>query len=171
MSLLQNLSFDERAEISGKSYDSSILLLSFIDNHIMMTHVLHTPTEVTRIEFHPDHPNLLFGGCLSGQITVWDLADESTKVLVDDEPGPSTDMDAEDSKVEANEADKDQNKEEKEEEVQDKAIQSLIELKPAVTSMVANSHKSYVSDIKFVPRTIKVDKKRPSEGEITHFVT
>lgn len=172
MSLLQNLSFDERAEISGKSYDSSILLLSFIDNHIMMTHVLHTTIEVTRIEFHPDHPNLLFGGCLSGQIIMWDLADESTKVLVDDEIGPGTDLDAEENKAENTEGDKDQAKEdEKEEEVQDKAIQSLIELKPAVTSMVANSHKSYVSDIKFVPRGIRVDKKRPSEGEITHFVT
>ena len=172
VSLLQNLTFDERAEISGKSYDSSILLLSFIDNHIMMTHVLHTTIEVMRIEFHPDRPNLLFGGWISGQIIVWDLTDDSTKMLVGDDMPADVDMDNEETKAEKKEVEDEQKKEEKdEEEMQDKAIQSLIELKPAVTSMVANSHKSFVSDIKFVPKGIKVDKKRPSEGETTHFVT
>lgn len=100
------------------------------------------------------------------------MTDDSTKMLVDDEVLGDIDMDNEETKAEKKENEDEQTKEEKEEEeMQDKAIQSLIELRAAVTSMVANSHKSFVSDLKFVPKGIKVDKKRPSEGEITHFVT
>ena len=31
MSMIENLSFDERAEISGKSYDSHVLVVDFKD--------------------------------------------------------------------------------------------------------------------------------------------
>jgi len=81
LSFLENISFDDRAAISGKSYDSSILVLNFADHHIMLLYVLHTTIEITTIEFHPDHPNMLFGGCLSGQIIVWDFTDETTKIV------------------------------------------------------------------------------------------
>jgi hypothetical protein len=38
--------------------------------------------------------------------------------------------------------------------------------------MVAFSHRTHVNDIKFVPKGVKVDKKRPAEaGEVTHFVS
>jgi hypothetical protein len=33
------------------------------------------------------------------------------------------------------------------------------------------SHKAYVSDIQFVPVGVKVDKKNPSEGRLSHFVS
>jgi WD40 repeat protein len=156
LSFLENISFDERAEVSGKSYDSSVLVLNFADHHIMLMYVLHTTIEITTIEFHPDHPNLLFGGCLSGQIIVWDFSDETTKIINDD-----------DAKVGEEEA----AKEAEDDETQDKSTQSVIEMKHACISMIAYSHKTHVNDIKFVPRGVKVDKKRPSEGEITHFLS
>lgn len=155
LSLLENISFDDRAEISGKSYDSSILVLNFADHHIMLTHVLHTTIEVTTISFHPDHPNLLFGGCLSGQIIVWDFTDETTKVISDD------DMDAEDTG----------GAREQEDDGQDKSTQSVTEMKPAAISVVDLSHRAHVSDLKFVPRGIKVDRKKPSGDNITHFIS
>jgi WD40 repeat protein len=158
LSFLENISFDERAEISGKSYDSSVLVLNFADNHIMLSYVLHTTIEVNTIEFHPDHPNILFGGCLSGQIIAWDFQDESLKVISEDDNLAGADEEGE-------------KKKEGEDEVQDKSTQSVTEMKSACISMVAYSHKTHVNDIKFVPRSVKVDKKRPSEGEITHFVS
>lgn len=37
--------------------------------------------------------------------------------------------------------------------------------------MVAYSHKTHVNNLQFVPRDVKVDRKRPSEGEVSHFVS
>lgn len=38
--------------------------------------------------------------------------------------------------------------------------------------MIISSHRTHVNDIKFVPKGVKVDKKRPAEhGEVTHFVS
>lgn len=156
LSFLENITFDERAEVSGKSYDTSVLVLNFADHHIMLMYVLHTTIEITTIEFHPDYPNLLFGGCLTGQIIVWDFKDETTKIIADDEANPD----------EASAA-----KSKDDDESHDKATQSVIELKQACSSMIVYSHRTHVCDLKFIPAGIKVDKKRPSEGEVTHFIS
>ena len=56
---------------------------------------METPIEITTIEWHPENPNALFGGCLNGQIIVWDLsatekritAGKSVKAIGDDDDG------------------------------------------------------------------------------------
>lgn len=40
-----------------------------------------------------------------------------------------------------------------------------------ILSNIDKSHKSYVSDIKFVPGGVKVDRKAPNEGKSFHFVS
>lgn len=40
-----------------------------------------------------------------------------------------------------------------------------------ILSNIDKSHKSYVSDIKFIPGTVKVDRKAPNEGKSFHFVS
>ena len=75
MSVIENLSFDDRVEITGKSFDSHVLIVNFSDAHVItVNYVLETPIEVSCIEFHPDNPNVLIGGCISGQLIVWDLS-------------------------------------------------------------------------------------------------
>lgn len=55
MSMIENLTFDERADISGKSYDSHVLVVDFKDQHIFsLSYVLETPIEISCIEWHPD---------------------------------------------------------------------------------------------------------------------
>ena len=67
MSMIENLSFDDRAEIMGKSFDSHVLIINFSDAHIMtLNYVLETPIEISCVEFHPENPNVLIGGCISG---------------------------------------------------------------------------------------------------------
>jgi hypothetical protein len=67
LSYIENLSFDERAEISGRSFNSSILIYNFADPNIITTgYILETPVEVTSLEFHPDNGNIIIGGCISG---------------------------------------------------------------------------------------------------------
>ena len=75
MSMIEFLKFHERASISGRSYDSNVLIMNFSDKHIItLAYVLQTPIEITSLEFHPENPNVLIGGCLNGQIIVWDLS-------------------------------------------------------------------------------------------------
>jgi hypothetical protein len=67
MSMIENLSFDDRAEIAGKSFDSHVLIMDFKDAHIIsLSYVLETPLEVSSIEWHPDNQYVLLGGCISG---------------------------------------------------------------------------------------------------------
>ena len=75
MSMIDNMEFEHRALISGKSFESYVLILNFSDNYIItLNYVLETPIEVTSIEWHPENPNVLFGGCFNGQVIVWDLS-------------------------------------------------------------------------------------------------
>lgn len=67
MSMIDNMDFDTRSLIQGKSFESHLLILNFSDNHIItLNYVLETPIEITTIEFHPDNANVLVGGCLNG---------------------------------------------------------------------------------------------------------
>ena len=43
--------------------------------------------------------------------------------------------------------------------------------KQMVMSLIEKSHKAYVSDMAFVPGTVKVDRKNDNEGKSWHFVT
>jgi WD40 repeat protein len=80
LSYIVNMSFDDRAEISGKSFNSAILICNFADAHIItLAYVLDSPVEVSCLEFHPDNPNMIIGGCISGQLVVWDLGDDASK--------------------------------------------------------------------------------------------
>ena len=67
MSMIENLSFDDRCAITGKSFDSHVLIMNFSDAHIItLNYVLETPIEVSTIEFHPENPNVIIGGTISG---------------------------------------------------------------------------------------------------------
>ena len=73
--MIEFLKFHERASIAGRSYDSNVLIMNFSDKHIItLAYVLETPIEITSLEFHPENPNVLVGGCLNGQVIVWDLS-------------------------------------------------------------------------------------------------
>lgn len=44
-------------------------------------------------------------------------------------------------------------------------------MKELILSNIDKSHKNYVADIKFVPGSVKVDRKMPNEGHSYHFVS
>lgn len=44
-------------------------------------------------------------------------------------------------------------------------------MKEITTSHVEKSHKSFVSDIKFIPKDIRVDRRRPNDGKFAHCIT
>jgi WD40 repeat protein len=79
--MIEHMKFHDRAEIMGKSWNSNVLIMNFSDNHIItLAYVLETPIEVTTIEFHPENPNVLVGGCINGQVIVWDLSSQDHRI-------------------------------------------------------------------------------------------
>jgi len=65
--MIEYLKFHERAAISGRSFDSNVLIMNFSDKYIItLAYVLETPIEITSIEFHPENPNVIIGGCING---------------------------------------------------------------------------------------------------------
>ena len=158
MSMIDNMEFELRALISGKSFESYVLILNFSDNYIItLNYVLETPIEITTIEWHPENPNVLFGGCFNGQVIVWDLSAMDRKITTGRQPKAAGGDDDEGGGVA--------------QEVDDGNSQSIIKMKPLVQSFHVVSHKNFVSDIQFIPPTVKVDKRNPSNGKYTHMIT
>ena len=44
-------------------------------------------------------------------------------------------------------------------------------MKHLCQSSIIASHKNFVADIAFIPSTINVDKRNPSNGKTTHFIS
>lgn len=157
MSMIDNMDFDLRSMIQGKSFESYVLILNFSDNHIItLGHVLETPIEISSIEFHPENPNVLCGGCFNGQVIVWDLSSQDHRI----NSGPKSKAG---EGEEANFAAADEGEGEK--------SQNIIKMKHLCQSSIIASHKNFVGDIAFIPSTINVDKRNPSGGKHTHFIS
>ena len=163
MSMIENLSFDDRADITGKSFDSHVLIMNFSDAHIVtLSYVLETPIEVSCIEFHPENPNVLVGGCISGQLIVWDLSSMESRVGT--HSGSNHGGTAKKEAAPAETVEEDGNAK--------STQQTIIKLKQLALSSIVQSHRSFVSDIQFIPATVKTDRKNPPpEGKITHFLS
>ena len=75
MSIVENLSFEDRAEVMGKSFDSQVLILNFADSQVIFAqYALQTPVEISAIEFAPENPKVVIGGCINGQLISWDIS-------------------------------------------------------------------------------------------------
>jgi dynein intermediate chain 3, axonemal len=151
MSMTENLSFDDRTEIMGKSFESHVLILNFSDAHIItLNYVLETPIEISTLEFHPENPNVLIGGCISGQLIIWDLSCVESRITSGKKPEQIKMPDEE----------------------EDKTQQSVVKLKQLSLSSIVMSHRNYVSDIQFIPGGVKVDRKNPPpDGKMMHFIS
>ena len=155
MSMVENMEFDSRSRISGKSFDSYVLILNFKDAHIItLSHVLETPNEVTVLEFHPENPHVLYGGCLNGQLIVWDTSDSSLKIANSKKAGRGGgDGDDDDAAVV--------------DDAEDEKSQNVVKMRYLAQTHIIASHKNYVTDLSFVPHTVVVNKKEHQPGKVT----
>uniref|UniRef100_A0A7S2RYD5 WD repeat-containing protein 63 n=1 Tax=Mucochytrium quahogii TaxID=96639 RepID=A0A7S2RYD5_9STRA len=67
------LKFDQRVEFCGKERNAFILIWNFADL-IHPELVLRSPQECTHFRFNPDQPHLIAGGCVTGQVVLWDIS-------------------------------------------------------------------------------------------------
>mmetsp|Transcript_28963 Transcript_28963/g.35879 ORF Transcript_28963/g.35879 Transcript_28963/m.35879 type:complete len:108 (+) Transcript_28963:811-1134(+) len=107
MSIVEKLSFEERAEVMGKSFESQVLILNFSDSQVIYAqYALQTPVEISAIEFAPENPKVLIGGCINGQLISWDLG--STEHVISEGRSKQSSEAATAAKLEGDEEDKSQ---------------------------------------------------------------
>ena len=159
MSLVDNMEFDLRARITGKSFESYVLVLNFGDSNIITLHqILETPVEITTIEFHPENPNVLFGGCLNGQIVVWDTSCSELKIQTAKSKSGAAEGEENDDALGGDD------------EGNEKSA-TAVKMRHLAMSNIAISHKNFVADIQFVPTTVNVTRNQNSDGKQTHFIS
>ncbi|NXU95954.1 WDR63 protein, partial [Cettia cetti] len=82
LSARQQPSYEEQVNLSNKSllHQSVILLWSFFDP-ICLQLVLKAPEDICCFQFSPSDPNIIAGGCVDGQVVLWDISKHEEKLL------------------------------------------------------------------------------------------
>ncbi|XP_026709715.1 WD repeat-containing protein 63 [Athene cunicularia] len=81
VSAKEQLSFEEQVNLSDKSLMQQpvILFLSFSDP-IHPQLMLECPEDIYCFQFCPSDPNIIAGGCINGQILLWDISQHEEKL-------------------------------------------------------------------------------------------
>ncbi|KAI9344780.1 WD40-repeat-containing domain protein [Zopfochytrium polystomum] len=81
VSCVGRFTLDERIEIGFpvRSKSSLILIWSFHDP-IHPQLILEAPEDINTFQFNPSDPNLIAGGCISGQIFLWDISEHQERL-------------------------------------------------------------------------------------------
>ncbi|NXD19000.1 WDR63 protein, partial [Spelaeornis formosus] len=97
LSAREQPSYEEQVNHSNKSslHQSVILLWSFFDPSCLQL-VLKAPENIYCFQFSPSDPNIIAGGCVNGQVVLWDISEheeklQSTKPVADEIIGSSED--------------------------------------------------------------------------------
>ncbi|NXY27427.1 WDR63 protein, partial [Pomatorhinus ruficollis] len=82
LSAREQPSYEEQVNLSNKSllHKSVILLWSFFDP-ICLQLVLKAPEDIYCFQFSPSDPNFIAGGCVDGQVVLWDISKHEEKLL------------------------------------------------------------------------------------------
>ena len=74
VSFIEDLTYEERIDINGKSYESSIIIWDYEDLHrFTPIAILECPVEVVCFEFKPDDSRYLIAAGINGQVFLYDL--------------------------------------------------------------------------------------------------
>ena len=136
VSCTQNITFEQRVESSGKSSNAYVLIWSFADM-IKPYLILQSPHEVLRFKFNPNNPNLIAGGCISGQVVLWDITEAKEQLRHASRKRTSGD-DADDA---------------------DELSKTVPPIRPKFCSSIEDSHKRPVGDLVWVPEGMEVSPR------------
>ncbi|XP_071342532.1 dynein axonemal intermediate chain 3 isoform X2 [Trachinotus anak] len=102
--------------------------------------LLECPDDIFAFEFCPTDPNIIVGGCINGQVVLWDISAHVTHLQGTQSSGKK-------ASVNTDTFDLDDNKENKAPVVRFCAVSAL-----------ENSHKARITDVHWLPRTFEVTR-------------
>ncbi|KND04124.1 uncharacterized protein SPPG_01562 [Spizellomyces punctatus DAOM BR117] len=144
ISCTERMTFDERVEkgLFFKSRKSLILVWSFHDP-IHPQLILEAPEDVQCFQFNPHDPSIIAGGCINGQIVLWDISEYTDKLKTSRKPGRSdTSTDEDVNSLSGTE---------ERERVTDTSVLHWV-----AVSSIEFSHRSGITDIQWLPRNMEL---------------
>ncbi|XP_047583593.1 dynein axonemal intermediate chain 3 [Lutra lutra] len=81
VSVAVRLSFEERVHFSGKLLlQPSLILFWSLSDPIHPQLMLESPDDIFCFKFCPSDPNIIAGGCINGQIVMWDISAHADRI-------------------------------------------------------------------------------------------
>lgn len=156
VSAVRNISFDQRIPILGQTHTSFVMLWDFrlLVKPLILMQSHH---EIFTFRFNRTEPNLVVGGCITGQVVLWEVNESINNALRKNNRGSSSSSSA--------------NQYEEEEE------QLLAPVSPKYISGVDYSHKKCVADLFWLPPTTQINYRgqlvaeEHLDGKCYQFVT
>ncbi|KAF0041850.1 hypothetical protein F2P81_005382 [Scophthalmus maximus] len=103
--------------------------------------LLESPGDILAFKICPSDPNIIVGGCMNGQVVLWDI---SAHVTYLQRPPPSGKKDSL--------------------ELDDNAENVIPTVRPCAMSTLENSHKGRITDVKWLPATFEVHGAEGATG-------
>ncbi|NWI50354.1 WDR63 protein, partial [Calyptomena viridis] len=101
VSAREQLSHEEQVNLPNKSLlHQSVILFWSLSDPIRPQLVLECPEDIYCFQFSPSDPNMIAGGCINGQVVVWDISQHEEK-LQPEKPVADENIDNTDSEVPA----------------------------------------------------------------------
>jgi dynein intermediate chain 3, axonemal len=146
-----NITFDERVERSGKSSNAYVLIWSFAD--MISPHlILQSPHEINVFKFCQNNPNLIAGGCISGQVVLWDVSEAKDALRKAARKRASNDGNDDDDNS-----------------------KTVPPVRPKFISSIEDSHKRPVGDLAWLQNSMEISTRGNidvnEKGETNQFIT
>eukprot|EP01038_Epipyxis_sp_PR26KG_P004926 gene4926-6893_t len=140
VSAVRNVSFDQRVTFAGQTYTSYILLWDF---RLLVKPLLlmQSPHEIFTFRFNKTNPGIIVGGCITGQVVLWDINDSMASALSNAQSGNSSDS------------------------TKDEEDTSSAPIVPKFISNVDSSHKRCVADLFWLPPTTQINYRGQIVGD------
>jgi WD40 repeat protein len=147
---VNNLTFDQRVQVSGKVSTSFLLIWNFTDL-IHPQLMLESPHDTYTFQFNPSAPHIIAAGCISGQVIMWDMTDAQEQLQ------------------------RIQNKKVGEQDDDEGASDKVAPIRHAAISHIDTSHRRPVADLTWLPPGMEVDHfgkiTRTEETKSCQFLT
>lgn len=163
VSCVRKSTFNERQEITAIPRENqSCVLIWNVKDPIHPQLLLELPDDIVCFKFNPEEPHIAAGGCLNGQIVLWDLSEYTDylcgrKLSIRDS-GESRSLDKNQSNVTGNQI--------LHKGSEFKGVKDAVDMphvQYSVTSSIEHGHKSVVTDLCWLPKAAEL--KGPG-GEI-----
>ncbi|KAI9204650.1 WD40-repeat-containing domain protein [Polychytrium aggregatum] len=139
ISCAHRLTFDDRVEsgLMFRAHKSLLLIWSFHDP-IHPQLILEAPDDIMCFKFNPRDTNIIAGGCINGQIILWDIAEYEDK-LKTNRKAKSANEDTSGNKV-----------------ISNRHVE-MAPIKYFAVSSIELSHKGPISDLHWLPKNMELN--------------
>ncbi|KAL7754264.1 hypothetical protein RI367_000245 [Sorochytrium milnesiophthora] len=177
VSCVQRSTLDERLAHghSSKAHHSLLLIWSFYDP-IHPQLVIDAPDEITSLAFCPTNSNLIVGGCVNGQVVLWDVSDYQDKLKgtskrsaqgADDQPNRT-----EDGQV----AQPTQQQQRQQQQQQQQQQSATAIAKYTAVSSIEHSHRMSINDVTWLAKGLELNHngemvESPDRDNVYQFVS